>query len=93
MDPENAELPTPTAGSPEVRNIVSDPLGIAEPATREKYSDITFEEASEDNEHGRYNHKSGQFESSITGAGLFRRKASGLGRSSLRRSVPLTTRD
>lgn len=51
MDFEDIHPGAPAAGSPEVRDIVSDPLGIAEPSRSVR--DIPFAQAAEELEFGR----------------------------------------
>ena len=61
MDGYVADDGTPSAGSPEVRNVLSDPLGIADPRAN-SHADISFEEASEAGDHGHYNKATHRFE-------------------------------
>ena len=52
MEPDEIDPGAPVAGSPEVRNILSDPLGIAEPARRRW--EISFAEAADELEFGLF---------------------------------------
>jgi hypothetical protein len=56
---------TPVAGSPELRSATDVPMGIFGPGAqsgRNRKDDITFDEATQDSDHGRYNRKTGSFD-------------------------------
>ncbi len=53
MDPENIESVTPIAGSPELRALVGDQVGVgAAPETAARRPDISFAEAADEAEFG-----------------------------------------
>ena len=62
MDPDQPEPGGPIAGSPEVRNVISDPLGPPEPRASRGHADVSYEDASNDSDYGRFDKNTGRFQ-------------------------------
>jgi hypothetical protein len=63
MDQDETISGTPTAGSPEVQNLVADPVGgISNGAGQHRVTDLPFDLIAGEADHGRFNESSGQFE-------------------------------
>ena len=63
MDEENIIAGTPPAGSPEVRDALSDPMGIADIETgTDRPTDVAYDDVVDEMQHGRFNEKTRQFD-------------------------------